>query len=88
MRPKIRCDGESWKILQNEVQLNRLLGAVRWSEATSQPAGSLSRVTVYQTSRTVFFFSQQTSRNNIFQPSFRPANGANDTNESSYQIKN
>ena len=55
MRPKIRCDGESWKILQNEVQLNRLLGAVRWSEATSQPAGSLSRVTVHQTSRTVFF---------------------------------
>ena len=24
MRPKIRCDGESWKFLQNEVQLNRL----------------------------------------------------------------
>ena len=25
MRPKIRCDGKSWKILQNEVELNGTL---------------------------------------------------------------
>ena len=30
MRSKIRCDGESWKILQSEVQLNRQKVVLIW----------------------------------------------------------
>ena len=53
----------------------RNIGAVRWSGKTSHPAAPLLIYCSPNQPNNVFL-SQQTSQNSIFQPSFRPTNGA------------